>query len=183
MPNRFNLRLNILCKCFNKESNHNLNIDIDGNTILSKNLDFGKIHTIKIDEFYDFKHSKIVKINFQWTGDKESADKYLKLWNIYVNDQLIPTYSLHYYPIENEYIKKLKSTPKGLATYKNKILKPGQNYGWYGKLMIEFKLGNTLELKKLAYNNAYNIMGIPSKDIFTDSNPYNQFVADRKTND
>ena len=49
--------------------------------------------------------------------------------------------------------------------------------------MIEFKLGNTLELKKLAYNNAYNIMGIPSKDIFTDSNPYIQFVADRKTND
>ena len=137
MPNRFNLRLNILCKCFNKESNHNLNIDIDGDIILSKKLNFGKIHTIKIDEFYDFKHSKIVKINFQWTGDKESADKYLKLWNIYVNDQLIPTYSLHYYPIENEYIKKLKSTPKGLATYKNKILKPGQNYGWYGKLMIE----------------------------------------------
>ena len=81
------------------------------------------------------------------------------------------------------HIKKLKSTPKGLATYKNKILSPGQNYGWYGKLMIEFKLGNTLELKKLAYNNAYNIMGIPSKDIFTDSNPYIQFVADRKTND
>ena len=78
MPNRFNLRLNILCKCFNKESNHNLNIDIDGDIILSKKLNFGKIHTIKIDEFYDFKHSKIVKINFQWTGDKESADKYLK---------------------------------------------------------------------------------------------------------
>ena len=42
-----------------KESNHNLNIDIDGNIILSKKLDFGKVHTIKINEIYDFKYYKL----------------------------------------------------------------------------------------------------------------------------
>jgi len=155
--NKFNLPIYILLKCFNETGNHKLDIDISNNKILSKTLESKKTHTIKIDSLYNFKSSSIVKINFNWTGD-EHANKYLKILKICVNDQKLSLHNLFYYPIKNEYIKKLSANE-----YKEKILKPGKTYGWYGRLTSTFKLGNSIDIKKLTRNDAYNLI-IPGGD-------------------
>ena len=60
-----------------------------------------------------------------------------------------------YVPDENEYISGIRQngTPEEKKKLRRQIMFGGNYFGWFGKMVYEFVLGNTLEAKKTLLKN------------------------------
>ena len=64
----------------------------------------------------------------------------MKIYKVIVNDQHIAPHSVMITPIQNEYIKNLRSTEEGSILYKKQLFNPGHRHGWYGTYKFKFLL-------------------------------------------
>lgn len=145
ISNRLNLKTYALCSLFNKESDHSLEVFINDQLFYKETFLKDKIYNIKIDDYFDYKDSGKKRIKFKWRGKNECQEKYLQFHRMIVHEQYIPIYSVLSKPIENEFIKNLKTSEEGRAKYRKWILFPGDKHGWYGDYSFDFLLGSFQE--------------------------------------
>ena len=182
MSNRFNLKTYILLSCFNKEKKHQLKIFLNNKKIFEKSFVENKIEYVKISDYFNFKEFRKCKLIIQWDGE-ESADKFLLLQRLAINQQEIAPYSFLYFPKENFYIKNLNDIEKKELV--KKIIKNGQNYGWYGKLICNFLLGNKQEIEKLKINDPHSLNSLQPHEIYTEveNQLFNKSLKEKKHHD
>jgi hypothetical protein len=140
---------------FHDTAEHHVHIDINGETVYNNTFSAGKKHRIKIDEFFNFKESGTKKITIKWSGDKETANKYFIFNKWAINNQHLTAFKCMYVPDENEYISGIRrnGTPEEKKKLRRQIMFGGNHFGWFGKMVYEFVLGNTLEVKKTLLKN------------------------------
>ena len=170
MPsNRFKLKTYMQVSVFNAESRHQLTISINGKNIYNEKLEKNKLHKIKLADHFDYGQAGTTKLSIKWNGDQECEDKYLKIYKLVINEQQIPAYSVMIDPIENDYIKNLKSTKDGKATYRKALLYPGSRHGWYGEYNFKFFVGSKQEVQDLNEGSAQHMIGLEGQQILTDT--------------
>jgi len=130
-------------EAFNAESSYNIMIKINEHTLFHQTFHSTKIQKLKIYEYVDYVESNVNKVNIIWSGDKECENKHLKIYKLVINDQHIAPHSVISYPVENDYIKTLKSTKEGQLEYRKKILYPGHEHGWYGTYQFRFGIDSS----------------------------------------
>ncbi len=167
LSNRFNLENYILIDSFNAESDHTIKIEINKEVFFEGKFIKNKEHRIKKIAYIDYAQPGINTIEIKWNGDKECANKFMKIQKIIVNDQRIHPWSARIKPVSNDYIKNLLSTKEGSIFYRKKIANPGCEQGWYGTYTYKFlidkhRIRNSKQISLIAST------GIKLDDIYTD---------------
>ena len=106
-----------------------------------------------------------------WNSDQETADKYLVFNKWVINNQKLTAYQCMYLPNENEYMKNIKQhgSIEEKQNLRKQIMFAGNRFGWFGKLVWEFVLGNSVEIKKtLIENSPEHIFYMKIHKIFLD---------------
>ena len=153
--NRHTLPICTQFSVFHDSARHHVDIDIDGEIVYQNNFTPGVKHHVRLNESFDFKKSSTKKITLVWRGDQETQDKYLMFDKWVINSQCLSAYQCMYVPDENEYSRHIKQygTPEEKRTLQKQIMFGGNRFGWFGKMIWNFMLGNTLEVKKTLFKN------------------------------
>ena len=141
------IQLNI--EAYAEKSNHKIAILMDSTELISKTFKENTIESINFNQNYDFGKPGFYNLVVNWNGDKECREKYFKIKLCKINNELINTNSIDIEPIENEYIKELKSDPNKIDDYYDKLIRPGERHGWYGSFKINFCIGTKKDIKLL----------------------------------
>ena len=152
---------------FNAESTHSIKVEINGNVFYEGELIKNKKHDLKIVDYIDYGQPGLNTIEITWNGQRECANKNIKIKQITVNDQHIALHSVMMTPSPNEYINDLLSTEKGKIFYRKKIFNPGQVHGWYGAYRFKFLL-DANEIKKNNEGSVIDSTGIRPERIYSD---------------
>ena len=176
--NRFNLKTYIVLEAFNADSIHTIKIDINKKVFFEKALTKNHKHNLEILDYFDFREPGLNNIEITWTGEQESADKFIKIYKIIINDQYIAPHSVMITPLRNEYINNLLTTQDGIKSYRKKILNPGNQHGWYGRYKFKFSV-DANEIKKNTVEQIIDSTGIEFQNIYSDVERQNY---DRKVN-
>ena len=156
---------------FHDSSEHSVIIDIDGDKIYEEVFSPGEVYNVKIEKVYDFRSPNLKKITLFWNSDHETANKYLVFNKWVINSQRLTVYQSMYIPNENEYIKNIKAngTLEEKQNLRKQIMFGGNRFGWFGKLLWEFALGNSAEIKKTLINDTpEHIFYVKTNKIFLD---------------
>jgi len=155
---------------FHDSAQHYVNIDIDGQTVYQKTFAPGIKHRVKIDEVFDFKQSSIKKITIVWRGDQETQNKYFLFDKWAINHQHLSAFKCMYVPDENDYIREINTNGSAddKAKLRKQIMFGGNKFGWFGKLIWDFVLGNTLEVSKTLLNTPEKLVCIKWSKITID---------------
>lgn len=125
---------------FNQESDHRIILQINNEIVWEKTLQKNVTHSLKIFNNFPFQKTKPNTLMITWDGDQDCENKFLKIFKLIINDQHIAPHSVIIDPVENQYIKMLKTTEKGRIEYKEKLLYPGHQHGWYGDYKFCFSV-------------------------------------------
>jgi len=169
--NRYTMPIWTNFSVFHDSSEHTVDVYVDGKNIYNKFFSPGIKHSVKIDEVFDFRSSDHKEIMIHWQGNHETQNKYLIIDKWVINNQQLSAYKCMYLPDENEYIRNIKQngTPEEKQILRRQILFSGNRFGWFGKIIWNFVLGNTLEVKKtLLANTPKQLIGEKHHPIFTD---------------
>jgi|TARA_A100001391_G_scaffold66537_1_gene42209 hypothetical protein len=149
LSNRYTLPIWTQFKVFHDTSEHRVSIDIDGDTIFTKTFAPGIKHHIKLDDNYDFRSSSVKRITINWQGESETANKYLMFDKWSINNQLVASWKAIYVPDENDYITNIKQngTDQEKQELRKKILFCGHRFGWFGKIVWDFLIGDRINLQ------------------------------------
>lgn len=153
---------------FNEECDHNIKIEVNEKSVFEKSFTKGKEHDYRITDDFDYVRPGLNFIKILWNGERECENKFLKVFRLVVNDQSIPNYNARIDPIENEYIKDLKSTKQGMTAYKKRILYNGHHFGWYGTYRFQFVIDPHLLKKSRPSYSAILGTGIIPDVIYTE---------------
>ena len=153
---------------YNAESEHNIKIEVNGKLVFGKAFAKKKQHDCRITDNFEYVRPGLNIVKILWDGDQECENKFLKIIKFVVNDQIIPNYSAMIIPLENEYIKDLKSTEQGMTVYKKKILYNGNYFGWYGTYRFQFVVDPHLLVQSQPSYSAIRGTGIKPDVIFTE---------------
>jgi hypothetical protein len=138
--NRFNLKNYIAISAFNAVSTHRVKININKKVFFEEELTKNKEHHLKISDYIDYEEPGSNTIEITWHGEQDCEKKFMKIYKVIVNDQHIAPHSVMITPIQNEYIKNLRSTEEGSILYKKQLFNPGHRHGWYGTYKFRFLL-------------------------------------------
>ena len=114
-----------------------------------------KLFSMNVKNVIKPSNKVIKKITIKWNGDKETANKYFIFNKWAINNQHLTAFKCMYVPDENEYISGIRQngTPEEKKELRRQIMFGGNYFGWFGKMVYEFVLGNTLEVKKTLLKN------------------------------
>ncbi len=168
MSNRFNLKTYFAINAFNADSVHRITIKINDKIFFEKELEKNKEHKLKVSNYFDFIKPSLNTIDITWDGDRESADKFMKIYKTVINDQHIASYKVMMDPKPNEYIKNLMSTEEGLRFYKEKMFNPGHHFGWYGNYKFRFMI-DPPRIQDQTQLSLIESCGIQTTRVFTDT--------------
>ena len=140
---------------YHDSANHHVTIDIDNQIIYNKTFSPGIEHHVKIDDVFDFQRSDHKKIKIVWQGDLETENKFFMIDKWVINNQHLSAFKCIYVPDENDYIRNIKKngTTEEKQTLRKQITFTGNKFGWFGKIIWHFVLGNTLEVNKTLLAN------------------------------
>ena len=149
LDKKYSIPIQINVEAYTEESNHKIAILMDSTELISKTFKENTIESINFNQNYDFGKPGFYNLVVNWNGDKECREKYFKIKLCKINNELINTNSINVEPIENEYIKELKSDPNKIDDYYDKLIRPGERHGWYGSFKINFCIGTKKDIKLL----------------------------------
>jgi hypothetical protein len=149
LDQKYSIPIQINVEAYTEESNHKIAILMDSTELISKTFKENTIESINFNQNYDFGKPGFYNLVVNWNGDKECREKYFKIKLCKINNELINTNSIDIEPIENEYIKELKSDPNKIDDYYDKLIRPGERHGWYGSFKINFCIGTKKDIKLL----------------------------------
>ena len=149
LDKKYSIPIQINVEAYTEESNHKIAILMDSTELISKTFKENTIEFINFNQNYDFGKPGFYNLVVNWNGDKECREKYFKIKLCKINNELINTNSIDIEPIENEYIKELKSDPNKIDDYYDKLIRPGERHGWYGSFKINFCIGTKKDIKLL----------------------------------
>ena len=138
--NRFNIPVYLLLRCFSEHA-HSLVVDINDNIIWRKDAEGGQELLVKYDSHYDFCDAGHKKITISWHGERECENKWLKVGNFVINYQQIQPWKCRYMPLDNEYLINQRKDPRTRKDINQRILFPGETFGWFGKIVYEPYIG------------------------------------------
>jgi len=170
---------------FHDSADHNVSITVDDQPIFDKTFSPGIKHHVKVDDVFDFKQSGHKKIKIEWQSDHETQNKYMIIDKWVINKQHLPVFRCMYIPDDNDYICniKLNGTLEEKQKLRKKIILHGNMFGWFGKIIWDFVLGNGLEVgKTLLTNNPEQIAGVYNKKIYLDDKEARQYDRFQRKN-
>ena len=162
----FSCKAEIEIAVFNNQSAHDITMTLNDHAIFYEKLVENKEYALKINDYFEFKRPGYNFLKIIWNGEKECENKFMKILKLIVNDQHIPNYNVMIDPIENEYIKNLKSTDQGMKDYRKHLLYAGHQHGWYGDYGFEFIIDP--ELVETTDYSLIKGLGISPVKIYTD---------------
>ena len=150
LSNRYTLPLWTQFKVFHDSAKHTVKIAIDGDIVYNNSFSPGIVHHIKLDDVYDFRSSSVKRLTIDWQGEKETENKYFIFDKWSVNNQLIPSWKAIYIPEKNDYIEniKLNGSTQEKNELRKKILFCGHRFGWFGKIIWDFLIGDRINLQE-----------------------------------
>jgi hypothetical protein len=118
-----------------------IRIEINNIAVAEKNFKPNSVdqHVFEFDHLYE--EAVKNKICFKWHGTTEHENKYVKIENITINDQILNLYNAEYFPIiSDEWWNSLEDQQK--EEY-NEIIygKAGNKFGWYGEINFYYCTG------------------------------------------
>lgn len=130
----------------------NVTIEINGNVEWQKHFPMNEIHSETIEFDKDYDDGSKNQISFIFTGDTESAKRYLKINQLCINKQVLNKYNAEYFPnINKEWWDKLQSEEKN--KYTEMIHgRMGDVFGWYGEINFYYCCGFDFR-SRFKYNN------------------------------
>ena len=180
--NRHNLPVWTQFSVFHDCAEHSVAIDIDGQEIYNKTFEPGIRHPVKLDDVFDFSCSGRKKITIDWNSNKETPNKYFKLNRWVINSQHLSSYKCMYLPYENEYMKNIKT--HGTEAEKQQLRKQtifaGESFGWFGKMVWDFVLGDETEQQTLQNTAPEHILNMHLPRIFMDQEEVEFHVKAKK---
>jgi|TARA_B100001964_G_scaffold3053_1_gene3419 hypothetical protein len=162
VSNRFTLPTYFYAKAYNEGSDHTVKVFLDDVCITEQNIPASEEQVLKFDDIHNWQEAGHHVVRINWDGKEEAENKWIKIWRLAVNDQMLPVFAFRYLPKETEFIK---DNPK---LVREKITKPGQTYGWYGDLIHRFSLGNPKEIASGLKDSPHRLSGIVDYEIYTD---------------
>ena len=152
--NRHTLPIWTQFSVFHDSAHHHVNINIDDKLVYEKIFPPGIKHHVKIDEVFNFEKSGVKKVKIVWRGDKETQNKYFLFDKWAINHQHLSAFACMYVPDENDYIKQINTngSANDKAELRKKIMCTSNRFGWFGEMIWEVVLGNTLEVRKTLMN-------------------------------
>jgi len=114
-------------------------ITINGVEHFREQFEPGVVHKRTTDFYYEYADGEKGYIEFFFSGDKETTNKYLKITGILVNGVPIPVLAYYYYPELNPdwwdrlSVKKKKEMQERIYGNNAGI------FGWYGRIKYEIR--------------------------------------------
>ena len=177
--NQYNFNTYLSLVTYNADSSHNITVEIGNKIFYEKHFIQGKEHRIKISDYFNYESAGKKQLKLTWNGDKESADKYLKIFRVIVNEQHIAPHTVLIEPYTNEYIERLKTSDNGKKFLKDKIFYPGHRHGWYGEYTFQF-LVDPRDMRDQKEESLKNACGITSERVFSDESNQRYFRKAKK---
>ena len=118
-----------------------LGVEINGKLVSEKIFKQNTVETHVFEFECAYEEAVKNKICFRWHGATEHENKWVKIENITINDQIINLYNAEYFPtISDEWWGSLEDQQK--EKY-NQIIygKAGNRFGWYGEINFYYCTG------------------------------------------
>jgi hypothetical protein len=138
--NRYNLNTSLAIDMYNAKSMHNIKIDINKKIFYEQELVKDKEYFLKVEDYFDYVKPGSNTLTITWNGEHDCEHKHMKIRKVVINKQHLAPFKVMIDPIENDYIKDLKSTDQGLSSYRKQLFNPGYHHGWYGTYKFRFAI-------------------------------------------
>ena len=155
---KLNFEHKIGFEIFQDNSSPRLEILINGITVFDETFTANVVHSRTANFYHEYLDRHKNCIEFKFTGTKESANKYVRLENIIVNDTYINVLKYYWNPdINQEWFNKLSENKKN--EIKHRVYgNNGTVFGWYGSWKYYFNSGIDMSSKyKGCINNVDNL--------------------------
>ena len=169
ISNRYNLHTSLAIDMYNAESMHTIKIDINDKSFYEKQLSNDKEYSLKIEDYFDYVKPGSNHLTITWNGEQDCEHKYMKIRKVVINQQHLAPFKVMMDPIENDYIRDLKSTDEGLSVYRKQLFNPGYRHGWYGTYKFRFAIDPS-SMPDRTQQSFVSASGIQSERILTDLN-------------
>lgn len=153
MNHRLDFHHRIPIEIFHDREDVSLIVRINNEIQFSKTYSAGITHKEEIKFYYDYSESKKNILDFEFNGNIESPNRYLKINSIEINDTYINLYNADYCPRLN------KIWWNGLTEKKKKHYQTmiygcnGNKFGWFGNIKYYFYCGVDFKSKWAASEN------------------------------
>ena len=169
ISNNYNLKTSLAIDTYNSQSVHKIKIEINNDIFYEQEFVKDKEHSLNIEDYFDYIEPSSNTLTITWDGEQDCEHKYMKIRKVVINQQHIAPFKVMINPIENDYIRNLKSTDEGLNAYKKQIINPGYRHGWYGSYKFSFAI-NPGEMTDRTQQSLISASGIQRESILTDIN-------------
>jgi hypothetical protein len=167
ISNKFSLNTILAIDMYNADSIHNVKILINNKIFHQQKLAKNKEYFLKIEDYFNYAGPGPSTLTIMWNGDHDCEHKYMKIRRIIINQQHLAPYKAMIEPIENDYIKNLKSSDHGVNVYRKYLLQPGYRHGWYGAYRFQFVIDPS-SMTDRSQLDLMSASGIQNERILTD---------------
>ncbi len=174
ISNRYILNTSLAIDTYNAESMHQIKIDINDRIFYENELSKEKEYVLEIEEMFDYVKPGSNTLTITWNGQQDCENKYLNIRKVLINQQHLPPFKVMMNPIENDYIRNLKSTDEGLSAFRKQLFNPGYRHGWYGTYTFRFAI-DPASISDESPQALVSATGIRSDYILTDVSKSNHW--------
>jgi hypothetical protein len=128
-------------KVFHSNTTVSVVVKINNEIVCTESFAPGIEHVRNVEFYYNYINGNKNTIEFEFSGIKESSNRYLIINNIAINNVQIELYDAHYTPTLNPvWWKTLTPTQKDY--YQHMIYgKNGNTFGWFGNIKYYYYCG------------------------------------------
>jgi hypothetical protein len=169
ISNRYNLHTSLAIDLYNAKSVHTIKIDINDKIFYQQQFSVDEKYSLKIEDYFDYSKPGLNNLTITWNGEHDCEHKYMKIRKVVINQQHLAPFKVMTDPIENDYIRDLKTTEQGLVAYKKQLFNPGYRHGWYGTYKFRFAIDPS-SMPDRSQQALVSASGIQCERILTDLN-------------